>query len=566
MSITRTHAIPTATAALLLVFVGWIVPISDKEVAVHSDRHAIVPLFNAWAVWWNSESLLGWSEPYWDARIFAPAVESFAFSEPQPMTLIVAPLMWSGQSPVLAYNVYLAATILLNGAFAAGIIRKITGATLLSCFAATLFATLPILMSHLHVAQLVAVWPILWSWYAMIRLASQPSWATSVKLGVAIAATFFCSVHHGLFNGLVLVVIAPVLLWPSRSRQAKRWWPSCRVVLFGLAAAAIAASLAGPMILPMRAILREQRFARSSELAEKLSARPTHYTTRPNSIWEARPNPQAEGQMLSPGLAVTVLAAFGLFGGLSYERRWTAMLAAIAAVSATLSFGANLRVGDWSIWSSLVNCVPGLAQVRSVHRFAFLAHLALAFLACSGLRYLLDTERMTNRVRRNLWHGLAVILVVASIFEQFPNRKLRAAAPMLSGDEPWIAAVREQTPTGATVLCLPMGTGKRVSQFLPEVQWMLFATMHKQRIANGYSGFFPRHYMNLRSQLDDSEIDIDLLTELYSDNVRVLAIDRSAQTPPALPGAFVSVPIHEDTDGISVYRIERIERMEKGNR
>ena len=66
-----------------------------------------VPLLNLWTIWWNSDRLLHGLKGYWNAPIFHPAEETFAFSEPQPTTILVAPVIWLTGSRVLAYNVYL---------------------------------------------------------------------------------------------------------------------------------------------------------------------------------------------------------------------------------------------------------------------------------------------------------------------------------------------------------------------------------------------------------------------------------------------------------------------------
>src|SRR5690606_18272581 len=74
-----------------------------------------VPLFNAWTIWWNCDRLAHGFRGYWDAPIFFPEQQTFAFSEPQPATLMVAPVLWGSGSPILAYNAYLWLSLLLNG-------------------------------------------------------------------------------------------------------------------------------------------------------------------------------------------------------------------------------------------------------------------------------------------------------------------------------------------------------------------------------------------------------------------------------------------------------------------
>ncbi|MEM8995620.1 MAG: hypothetical protein AAGF23_12615 [Acidobacteriota bacterium] len=64
---------------------------------------ATVPLFNLWTLAWNAESVSRGLDGYWQAPIFHPAPDAFAFSEPQPVLgLFTAALVALGLSPVAA--------------------------------------------------------------------------------------------------------------------------------------------------------------------------------------------------------------------------------------------------------------------------------------------------------------------------------------------------------------------------------------------------------------------------------------------------------------------------------
>lgn len=82
-----------------------------------------VPLLNLWTMWWNSDRLRHGLSGYWNAPLFYPAQNTFALSEPQPVTLIVAPVIWLTGSRVLAYNCYLWLSLIFNGLFAERLLR-----------------------------------------------------------------------------------------------------------------------------------------------------------------------------------------------------------------------------------------------------------------------------------------------------------------------------------------------------------------------------------------------------------------------------------------------------------
>ena len=79
----------------------------DDTLPLGTEPVASVPLFNLWTLWWNADRALHLGADYWDAPIFFPAESAFAFSEAQPTTVVVAPLVWASETPAAAYNVYL---------------------------------------------------------------------------------------------------------------------------------------------------------------------------------------------------------------------------------------------------------------------------------------------------------------------------------------------------------------------------------------------------------------------------------------------------------------------------
>ena len=80
-----------------------------------TERVATVPLFNQWTIWWNADRAGRMFDGYWNAPIFVPSDHSFALSEAQPTTVLVAPVVWISGSRTLGYNAYLLCMLTLNG-------------------------------------------------------------------------------------------------------------------------------------------------------------------------------------------------------------------------------------------------------------------------------------------------------------------------------------------------------------------------------------------------------------------------------------------------------------------
>src|SRR5690606_10977415 len=107
------------------------------------EKVVAVPALNAWTVWWNADRVRYGFDRYWQAPIFYPSRNAFAFSEAQPTTLFVAPIVFA-DGPTTAYNVYLLAVLTLNGIVGYQLLRRV-GLEIISAVLGGVFVeTLPI--------------------------------------------------------------------------------------------------------------------------------------------------------------------------------------------------------------------------------------------------------------------------------------------------------------------------------------------------------------------------------------------------------------------------------------
>ncbi|MEO1085852.1 MAG: hypothetical protein AAFY88_16565, partial [Acidobacteriota bacterium] len=112
---------------LAAVAVTW--PLAPKlggGLPLGTERVATVPLFNLWTLAWNAESASRGFDGYWQAPIFHPAADAFAFSEPQPVLgLLSAALLGLGLSPVAAYGLLLLAALASNALLSTVLLRRL---------------------------------------------------------------------------------------------------------------------------------------------------------------------------------------------------------------------------------------------------------------------------------------------------------------------------------------------------------------------------------------------------------------------------------------------------------
>lgn len=526
----------------------------------------VVPLFNLWTFWWNADRAAHGFQGYWDAPIFYPVADTFAFSEPQPTSLIVAPVIWITGSRILAYNVYFWLAWLLNGVMTEKLLRQRETPTFLARLGGMTMIMLPLLQWNRDVIQLVPVWGILWVWSCFLKLSSAPTLKVGVELGLAAGATSLMCMHYGLFTAILSAAAGWVLI-----RGWTRWKTWAAWSIGGL----VAAILAGPMIWTVHAVLQELNPQRPEALVQNLSLRPGDYT----AAWGHSVIPW--GNMAarvhwhtSPGWFKCLFAGLALGLGLwrRNTRRWVLFLALTTTAAFALSLGKNLRFGSWSVWDQLCRVVPGLGQVRSPYRFANYFQMAVVLLAFETLRLLWLCDRAWQ-IRMSIWlpatyrdqigRQLGRLLVVAAglavSFEVLPLKVEPWNVSQVRLGTQWIDYVRRETPPGRGILCLPFARGANLEVFDQTAKWMYAGTFHGVPLVNGYSGFFPVEETELRGEFQDEPPTVDRLALMYQDGVEFVVVS-GEHLPPVLPTSSESLKIEKvftDPSGVVVYRLSR---------
>ncbi|MFP6765732.1 MAG: hypothetical protein VB858_19030 [Planctomycetaceae bacterium] len=528
------------TLAVLAIFVGvafwstW--PLARQPLQtlpLGASPGPTVPMFNLWTIWWNSDWCFGdqhrESLSYWNAPVFYPTPSAFAFSEPQPTTIAVAPVIWLTGSRTLAYNIYLWLGLVLNGVLTWKLLRFLGIQKVIAAGGGVAMILLPIVHWQRDVLQTVPVWGILWTWLALVKLGRDPTVKRGLESGTAFAVSFLMCGHHGLFLAVLLAGTAWLLL---RYRDQRRTWRSLLTVVTVVTVAGI---ITAPFVIPLKNAARDNGFERRQETVDRLSARPLDYSrTHAWQLIDPQLTANTGGMGLSPGTMKIVLAVLGTGFGLRRRRwrRWTGFLVMTALLACLLSQGTQLEIAGWKPWNSLVETVPGFSQVRSAFRFGWFVQMAVVLLAAQGLHWLLVLARRTRAAqpgRRLVPRGLtgvAVLLGLTAIFETVPQRVLLAEVPDMARHADWMRFVQTETPAGKAILCLPMAATSRVADFSVTTRWMFFQTTHRVPLVNGYSGFFPADYFRLRNKVRDRLPDEDVLAELTQQNVELIVVDR----------------------------------------
>jgi len=556
------HAIRRWWPALVLLAMSvWTMAPALRQPAnflpVRPNMLTTVPLFNAWTIWWNSDRLTHGFAGYWESPIFFPTERTFAFSEPQPATIVVAPVIWMTGSPALAYNVYMLLSLFLNGVFTYRILRRTGSPRILAVIGGGMMIWLPVSVRQLEVLQLIPVWAMLWTWDAVRRFAATQTWRTALECAFAYALSFYICIHHTLFMTIALAATAWILCLGLRkqsgSRTLKAFFIKSAVALI------VAAGMVSVVFVPMRKTLRENSFERSQDIVEQLSAQPADLWITPYDSLLFPGTPSRFG--FSPGWIKVALASLGVLLGLCHRkrRRWVLFLLLTTIVTAVLAIGSNLKIGDVQLWWILAKYVPGISQVRNVFRFVYLTQMAIILLSMIAL-----TE-VWLRLRARAWRpltstALVTIVALAALIEVPAPKPLLAGVPDLSRHVAWATFLKQNTPHGKAIACLPFPTGTAAMDFDSTTRWMYLGSLHGVPMINGYSGFFPPSYLKFQAQINKDGLSEDILKQLTTMKTHFVVIHNTYQSPIPLPlaassGHYLQL-VFEDPIGIKLYELK----------
>lgn len=526
-------------AAITLLFAAGAVAITwplaaqlDAGIPLGTESVATVPLFNLWTLAWNVESLSHGYRSYWQAPIFHPAADTFALSEPQPLVGVVAAAIHRlGGSVLQAYNLILITTLALNGLLATLLLRRVGLAWLPALGGGALVLVLPFTHQELGVLQLVPLAGVLLFALAVVRFAEAPSRRGGLALGGSLALAYGLSSQVTVFAALAAIPAILWLWWPHR-REREAW-------IGVTAGAALFLILSSPLIAAQVRATADAGFTRSAETVRKQSAQLDHYLKSP---WQQIvPTPgvataeRPSRRAFWPG-TLRVLLALAALALAWRSERWRRMAVTgglLLAASLLLSFGANLAIAGFSLADAL-RTLPGLAQIRSYFRFALFSQLAVAALAAGALQLLLEqVKRRTTNLRASLVVASVALLAVV---EMRPVMGEIEPLPPLDLELPWLDWIERETASDDPLAFVPFPRERSARAYLGTSQWMYWQLRHWRPMVNGYSGFFPASFRELKKTMETFPSTPSLLA-LRDAGVRYAIVHRRVieQSPPPDP-------------------------------
>ena len=461
---------PLATLALFILLAiihTWPLATAPGRLS-RNDTHDTV--HHEWILAWDAHQLAHDPLRLFDTNTFYPERDTLAYSDHLIVQAVMAaPLLWSGASPVLAYNVVLIAGLALTGWTTSLVVGKWTGNRVAGIFSGSLMAFNAFTLTRFAEIQdqHLEFFPLaLWALDRLLRL-------RRIRDAVRLSVWF---VLQALTCGYILVFTALSLVAAVAVRPADWIGPRFRRTAGLLLLSAGAAVLAlTPFLLPYLRVSRGEGFTRSTGEVSLYSAHLTDYLATGGrlhfSLWSYR---FFDRDALFPGFLALGLVLTALVRGVAWNDRRARMAAAFGAVAFAMSFGPAFPLYDL-----LGRVFPIMAGIRGASRFGQMFLAAVAILAGFGLADML-------RRRRRHAMALAIVLLLGAHLEAL---RVPIQYRAFEGISPNFDNLR--TSDRDLVACFPFPQPRDAFQ---NVDCMLASTRFWLPLVNGYSSFMPERY------------------------------------------------------------------------
>jgi hypothetical protein len=490
-----------------------------------------------------------------DAPIFYPERHTLAYSEHMVVpSLMGAPFIWAGLSPITVYNVLVLAGFTLSGWAMALVVRRWTGSTLGGVTAGMLYAFNAHLLTrlvHLQALHMEFLPFALFAFDQVLHLApgSRASGGGTRKamLGseaLPAAALLACAfILQALCSNYTLVFLSVALVTAAAVRADEWLGPGRTHRLVALVAAgATAVAVLWPFLWPYYLVHRDQGLTRSIEEVALYSASWSDYLATGGRLhyawWSHR---WFEGRTaLFPGVAALGLAAAALLSADVRRDRRVWMAGAIGLVGLAFSFGPALPGYAW-----LQSHVPLFEGLRAAARWGLLSLTSVAILAGFAVR------AWERRARSWTYRPAAALALLAVLTLE----ALRA--PMTFAGAPQIPALYDllRQDTQVVLVELPLFAGSSVSE---NARYLVHSTRHFRPLVNGYSGFEPDAFRQ-RANRWRRFPEADVLQEMLQLGVTHVVVHRLDLAASQVQGAVdnPALELVAEDDARRLYRLRR---------
>ena len=440
------------------------------------------PLLNTWILSWNVHKISsGDFRNFFDANIFYPHKKTLAYSEILlPQSLVAWPVLAVSKNPILAYNLVLLFAFITSGLGMYFLARFHTKNTLAGIIAGTIYAFSPFMFDHLGHIQILTAGGIPLSFLFLYKFIETERYRDLLFLVLFYCLQSLANLYYALYLTLFLGLVIVFQTISKRKYRDARFL--AKLGLFVL----MAIIILGPFFYQYSKAYEDINYSRrigtyatlTSFLATSSQNRLYGKLTLPFSAHEAK---------LFPGIVAFLLALLGIVYGLKQKKEKKT----IWIYSGILVFAFLFALGPKGPYLFLHEYVPGFKALRAVARVHIIVIFSLAVFASFGIQAL--SKKFQGWKRWAVPSVLLVLILIEYLSIPLPLRSV-PVKDEIPGVYKWLAAQKDKE---MAVLELPLPPPKmRAGRW--ECYRIYYSAYHWKNLVNGYSGFSPLLYKELR--------------------------------------------------------------------
>jgi len=489
--------------------------------------NAIDPLFYAWNLDHNANFFKGYSKNIFDTNIYFPLTNTLAYSDTLwTQSIFGSPIIWLTKNPILTENLLIFLSFILSFYF-----MHLLALYLTKQYKASLITGLFYAFSYPRIAQLGHL-PYIWSqWLPLIVLFTLKYFENGKWKNMIMAYIFYLlaassSIYFGVFMIPLFGVFSVIKLWYWIKHEKKSILTdrTKKLLIF------IIPSLIGLLITNfpyLRLKMEHPEYVRTLFVTMDLRAFPKDYiNVTPASLLAKIGFPIGETEhTLYPTLTVLVLSYIGLIYLRKKDRWLFYMLISALSIYVILSFGAEQTVFGKNIrlpFYYLFSYTPLFSIVRVPARMGLFSIFILTILASYGLKKTLTDKNS---------FPVSCLIVCLFLFEVWQIYTPSVKIP-LTDSFPNVYFWLKNQSEKHIIAELPMrlfynGSPMKkqlmknyddldeMDNYVSETYRLYFSILHRKRMVNGYSGFFPDEYNKISdaAQSFPSDYSIKILKE-----------------------------------------------------
>ncbi len=506
-------------------------------------------MLNTWIISWDAKTIFTHPSGLFQGNIIYPSRDVLAYSEHLfTMGVLAAPIYYLSGNPILSYNFLVFFAAILSGFGCYLLVKELTSSRWAGLVAGLFFAFCPYKLSkigHLHIFFSPFLPFMLLYEYRFLRKGGKRN---LLLFGFFYLAQSLASWHYLIFSSIIAGLMWIWIAIFSRNRKE----------LLRLAGVVLAIAAAMLVIIPFalpyfRAHSRLPGFERAMSELEGYSATPEDFLrVMPESLvyGEGAPPFRLPGErgesVLFSGFVILIFALLALFSLRKKEEgkkadevreRFPFRYGVIFPLLLVLT-GFILVLGPKPHGISNPPFIAlfhlGLLKfIRVPSRFYVIIALGLAMLAGYGVAWLIP--RLGSGGKRAALKRLAPLCLFLIILFELLSVNFTIAEVPVNGEVPEVYSWLEEqgdvrvielptsplSPAVSNDRDLGLNFNDVLGYHESEATIVYFSTYHWKKILNGYSGYFPYHYVRTMTEMQGfpSPRSLELLRGLQVDYV-----------------------------------------------